>query len=259
MTTALIGSTGFVGGNLLRAMPFDHAYNSRTIHEIRGRHYDTIICAGVRAEKWKANADPAADRAGIEALTEHLMKASCKRLVLISTVDVYQNPTGVDEDTPIIAESVSPYGRHRYELENTLAARFPTTVIRLPGLFGSGLKKNVIFDLLNENMIDKINPAAAFQYYNLENLSDDIHWAVERKLAVVNFATAPIETGELAQTIFGRTLKPLAVSTPAPRYDMRTKHAELFGHSDGYLYGKNEILDDLTRFVASYPVRRVAA
>ncbi|MCZ2341067.1 MAG: hypothetical protein LC104_04630 [Bacteroidales bacterium] len=259
MTTALIGSTGFVGGNLLRTLSFDHAYHSRTIHEIRGRHYDTIICAGVRAEKWKANADPAADRASIAALTEHLLKASCKRLVLISTIDVYPDPVGVDEDTPIIAENASPYGRHRYELENTLSARFPTTVIRLPGLFGSGLKKNVIFDLLNENMVDKINPAAAFQYYNLENLGDDIHLAVDRQLPVINFATAPISTGELAQDIFGRTLKPLATAAPAPRYDMRTKHAELFGHRDGYLYGKQEILDDLARFVASYPVRRAAA
>ena len=259
MTTALIGSTGFVGGNLLRATPFDHAFHSRTIPEIRGRHYDTIVCAGVRAEKWKANQNPEADAAGIRELTDHLLRASCRRLVLISTVDVYANPAGVDEDTPIVAADVGPYGRHRYELENTLAARFPTTVIRLPGLFGPGLKKNVIYDLLNGNRVEAINPAAVYQYYNLAHLAEDIRWAVECNLPVVNFATAPIETAELARTVFGRDLKVGPAAGPVARYDMRSKHADIYGRQDGYLYGKDELLADMTRFVAEYGPRRAAA
>lgn len=259
MTSALIGSTGFVGSNLLRQMQFDHAYYSKTIPEIRGRHYDWIICAGVRAEKWKANADPAADAAGIQALTDHLLRASCRRMILISTVDVYPDPVEVDEDTPIDSASASVYGRHRYELELTLAARFPTTVIRLPGLFGAGLKKNVIFDLLNNNLVEKINPSSSYQYYNLERLGDDLRWAVECDLAVVNFATPPIETAELARTVFGRELRYGPTASTAARYDMRTKYAEEFGRRGPYLYDKQDVFDDLTRFVASYPVRRAAA
>ena len=259
MTTALIGSTGFVGGNLLRAMTFDHAYHSRTIPEIRGRHYDTIVCAGVRAEKWKANQDPAADAAGIRELTDHLLKASCRRMVLISTVDVYADPVGVDEDTPIVAADTAPYGRHRYELENTLAARFPTTVIRLPGLFGPGLKKNVIFDLIHENRVEAINPAAVYQFYNLAYLAEDIRWAVECNLPVVNFATAPVGTGELARTVFGRELKAGPSAGPAARYDVQSKFADIYGRRDGYLYGKDELLADMARFVAEQPQRRAAA
>lgn len=258
MTTALIGSTGFVGSHLLRKMPIEDTYNSRTIAEIRGRHYDLILCAGVRAEKWKANQDPAADRAGIAALTEHLLRASCQRLVLFSTIDVYPNPVGVDEDSPIDASAASPYGRHRYELEQMLSARFRTTVIRLPGLFGSGLKKNIIFDLLNNNQVEKIQPRSVFQFYNLENLADDLRWAIESELTLVNFATQPIETAELVREVFGREL-PEQPSLPVAHYDMRTRHDDCFGRRDGYLYGKREILDDLTRFVAGYPRYRAAA
>jgi|YNPBryunderm2012_1023409.scaffolds.fasta_scaffold09954_3 nucleoside-diphosphate-sugar epimerase len=258
MTTALIGSTGFVGSHILRQIPVQAVYHSRTIPEIRGRHYDLIICAGVRAEKWKANLDPVADRAGIAALTEHLLRASCQRLVLISTVDVYPNPIGVDEDSPIDPAQASPYGRHRYELELLLSARFPTTIIRLPGLFGSGLKKNILFDLLNNHQVEKIQPRSVFQFYNLENLAADLRWAIESQLTLVNFATQPIETAELVREVFGREL-PERPSQPVIHYDIRTRHAECFGRRDGYLYGKRDILDDLTRFVASYPTQRAAA
>ena len=65
---ALIGYTGFVGGNLSAQRPFDALYNSSNIDDIAGRAFDLIVCAGARAEKWKANADPERDLANIESL-----------------------------------------------------------------------------------------------------------------------------------------------------------------------------------------------
>lgn len=257
MPTALIGCTGFVGGNLSRQSRYDDLYHSRNIGDIRGREYDTVVCAGVRAEKWKANADPAADRAGIRGLIDHLAHVSAKKFVLVSTVDVYPLPAGVDEDSPIDPAAASAYGRHRYELEQELAERFDTTVVRLPGLFGPGIKKNVIFDLMNDNLVDRINPAGVFQYYNLARLTDDILTAVRHRLRVVNLATEPVETGELARKVFGRGLP--ARPGLAARYDFRTKHADHFGGTDGYLAERDEVLGELKVFVASYPSRLVSA
>ena len=257
MPTALIGCTGFVGGNLARQGRFDDLYHSRNIGDIRGREYDTVICAGVRAEKWKANADPAADRAGIRVLLDHLAHVTARKVVVVSTVDVYPIPAGVDEDSPIDPAVASAYGRHRYELEQELVERFDTTVVRLPGLFGPGLKKNVIFDLLNDNQVDRINPAGVFQYYNLMHLTADVRTAVRHKLPAVNLATEPIETGELAREVFGRELlhRP---GLPA-RYDFRSKHADLFGGADGYLAGRDEVLREMKAFVATHPARLVSA
>lgn len=257
MPNALIGCTGFVGGNLARQMPFDDLFHSRNIADIRGRSYDTIVCAGVRAEKWKANADPISDRVGILSLFDHLCHAAARRLVLISTVDVYPDPVNVNEDSLIDPAAASAYGRHRYELERELSGRFDTTVIRLPGLFGDGLKKNVIFDLLNDNLVERIHPAGVFQYYNLDRLAADIETSLRHELNVVNFATEPIATAELAHTVFGRELP--AKPGSAGRYNFRSKYADRFGGRDGYLYSKDRVLADLKRFVAAYPARKGAA
>src|SRR5262245_360131 len=159
MADALIGSTGFVGGNLLRQAHFDGLYHSRNVADLRGRAYDTVVCAGARAEKWKANQDPDADRRGLQSLFDAIDAVTASRFVLISTVDVYPSPVGVDEDSPIDPAAASAYGRHRYELEEFVRARFREhLVVRLPGLFGPGLKKNVIFDLLHDNQVEKIHP-----------------------------------------------------------------------------------------------------
>ena len=49
MKTALIGSTGFVGGNLQRQAAFDDGYHSRNIESLAGKSYDLIVCAGAPA------------------------------------------------------------------------------------------------------------------------------------------------------------------------------------------------------------------
>ena len=65
---ALIGHTGFVGSNLALQLPFEAKFSSRNIGDIRGKTFDTIVCAGAYAAKWKANQDPQADREAVERL-----------------------------------------------------------------------------------------------------------------------------------------------------------------------------------------------
>ena len=48
------------------------------------------------------------------------------------------------------------------------------TVVRIAGVLGQGLKKNVIYDLLHDNCLDAINPESCFQYYNVANLWRDL-------------------------------------------------------------------------------------
>jgi nucleoside-diphosphate-sugar epimerase len=247
MPSALIGSTGFVGGNLLRQARFDALYHSANIADIRGRSFDLVVCAGARAEKWKANQDPAADRAGIAKLTDALAEVRAGLVVLVSTVDVYPEPAGVEEATPIDPERASAYGRHRYELERWLAGRFDTLVVRLPGLFGSGLRKNVVYDLLHDNQVHKINPAAVYQYYDLQRLWADVQTCLGHGLRLVNFAAEPLPTAELLAEVFARRLPELP--GPAARYDFRSRHAALFGGAGGYLYNRQQVIAALRRFV----------
>lgn len=251
MALALIGSTGFVGSNLARSIAFDELYNSKNIGDIDGKSFQTVYCAGARAEKWKANQHPDDDREGIINLLGHLRTIKCERMVLISTVDVYPHPIGVDEETPIDPSQSTAYGAHRYLLEREITRLFPTTIIRLPGLFGAGIKKNVIYDLLHNHMIDRINPHGVFQYYDLSNLAKDTEVVLQAGLPLINFATEPIETKEIAETIFETEL-PQKPSRPAPRYDFRTVHAGLFQGENGYIYSRQQILDAMKKFVSEF-------
>jgi hypothetical protein len=248
MATALIGHTGFVGGVLKAQQPFDELYASRNIDSIRGKRFGLVICAGASAVKWKANQDPQADLAGIEKLLAPLREVEAERFVLISTVDVYERPLGVDEDWP--ADATHAYGRHRRLLEELVQERFSSgaTILRLPGLFGPGLKKNVIHDLLNEHQVDRIHPDGVFQYYPLAHLSADIAAAIDRGIPLLNVATEPIATRELSLRCFGRELTDYPAAAPA-RYDFRSKHAPLWGGAH-YLYGKDAVLAELKAFVA---------
>ncbi|MDB5160579.1 MAG: NAD(P)-dependent oxidoreductase [Candidatus Saccharibacteria bacterium] len=249
MKTALIGYTGFVGGNLNAQHDFDDVYNSKNIHEIEGKEYDLVVSAANRAEMWRINQEPEIDLAEINEFIAHISKVTIKKLVLISTVGVYKNPNGADEDTAIETDGLTPYGLNRYHLERFCAENFDTTIVRLPGLFGPGLKKNVIFDLLNDNNVDRIHKDGVYQYYNLENIWKDINVALDNNIALVNFATPPVSTDEVAKTCFGIefTNEPADV---APGYwDMHSKYASVYGCEGEYLYSKEAELDQIKEFV----------
>jgi nucleoside-diphosphate-sugar epimerase len=250
MASALIGSTGFVGGNLLRQARFEDGYHSRNIGELAGRSYDLIVCAGAPAVKWKANREPEEDRAQLDRLMQALAGVKASHLVLISTVDVYPVPVDVDEGTPIAPEQGAPYGRHRLLLERFVAERFSHTIVRLPGLFGPGLKKNIIYDFLHHNAVDAINADSVFQFYPLETLWPDIQRVRAGGLSLMNFATEPTSVREIAREVFGRQFEG-AGQGAAARYDFRTRHADLFGREGGYIQSRADILAAMRRFVAA--------
>jgi nucleoside-diphosphate-sugar epimerase len=169
--------------------------------------------------------------------------------VLISTVDVYPEPVGVVESTVIDNDRNDAYGRHRRNLEELVESRFSTRVIvRLPGLFGDGMKKNIIYDLLNENRLDLANPASVYQFYDLECLWRDIRECIANGIELINVSTAPLSVEQIAADVFGRRLENTAPS-PAAKYDMRSEHCGLWNRTDGYLYGAHEIVDRMRRFV----------
>jgi nucleoside-diphosphate-sugar epimerase len=242
----LIGYTGFVGGNLLRDHSFADLYNSTNIESIAGASFDLIVCAGAPAVKWKANREPHADRACLGRLMSALERAKAEHFVHISTVDVYGRVDGVDEDCP--PAGATPYGQHRFELEQFVRQRFHALIVRLPALFGPGLKKNAIYDLMNNNKIDAIDSRAVFQFYNIRHLWRDILIADEARLPLIHLATEPVSMAEVARSVFGWEWTNHLPSSP-PSYDLRTRHAALFGGAGAYICDKMRVLADLAEFV----------
>ncbi len=148
--TGLVGHTGFVGGALLRQTAFTHCYNSANIAAIDGAAFDTLVCAAAPGSMIEANRAPERDKAQIDALIAHLERVTAERFVLISSIAVLADfAGGADECTCAFQQDLA-YGRHRRTLEAFVESRFPQSlIVRLPALFGVGLRKNFLFDLLN--------------------------------------------------------------------------------------------------------------
>lgn len=150
MTTALVGFTGFVGSNINLNGNIDKRYNSKNIKEAFGTNPDILIYAGIRAEKFLANKYSQKDLYVIKEACENIKKINPKKIVLISTIDVYKDPINVDENSEISIENLQPYGLNRYYLERWVEENFKNhLIVRLPALYGENLKKNFIYDLIN--------------------------------------------------------------------------------------------------------------
>lgn len=150
--TALVGYTGFVGSNIYAAAgnEIDAVYNSKNIGEAYGTNPDLLIYAGLRAEKYLANNVPEKDMKLIVQAEENIKKINPKKLVLISTVDVFKVPKNVDENSKVDTENLHAYGYNRYQLELWARENYPDAlIIRLPALFGRNIKKNFIYDYMN--------------------------------------------------------------------------------------------------------------
>jgi dTDP-4-dehydrorhamnose reductase len=236
MTNALVGFSGFVGSTLLKQTQFESLYRSTNIADIEGNSFDTVVCAGAPAQKWIANREPQADRAKIDGLIAHLKTVSCKTFILISTVDVFVNPIGVDENDVVTETGLHTYGLNRRRLEKFVEDHFPNhLIVRLPGLVGPGLRKNVIFDLLNDNNLAAIDSRGVFQFYPMVNLWFDIKSAFDAGLRLVHLTAAPICVADVAKEGFGKIFENHLNGTPAT-YDLRTRHARLFGTEGSYQY-----------------------
>ena len=253
MKNALIGYSGFVGGTLLKQATFDALYRSTNIADIDGGNFATVVCAGAPAQKWIANREPDADREKIEGLIAHLKTITCETFVLISTVDVFGVPIGVDEDTLVNTDGLHAYGLHRRQLELFVQSHFPKhLIVRLPGLVGPGLRKNVIFDFLNDNNLQAIDSRGVFQFYPMTNLWYDIQIALAADIRLLHLTAEPVAVADIAALGFGRHFDN-AQLTPAATYDMRTRHAAIFGGQEGYQYSARETIQAVRAYAQSEP------
>jgi dTDP-4-dehydrorhamnose reductase len=251
MKHALIGSSGFVGSTLRKQARFASLYRSTNIGEIEGQFFDSVVCAGAPAQKWIANREPEADRQKIEGLIAHLKTIQCKTFILISTVDVFKSPLGVDEGTPVDETGLNAYGLHRRLLEKFVESHFPHhLIVRLPGLVGPGLRKNVIFDFLNDNNLHAIESRGVFQFYPMVNLWYDIQTALNAGLKLIHLTAEPISVADLAQKGFGKSFDNTLTNIPAT-YDLRTCHAQVFGAFGDYQYSARETLQSIRAYAQS--------
>ena len=257
MNDALIGYSGFVGSNILSRHKFNKLYDINNISEIEGKQFDLVVCAGAPGIKWKANKYPQKDRDNINYLIKNLAKVKTKKIILISTIDVYPNVDKVNEDSKIDKSKLNFYGKHRRILEEFIESHFNSTIIRLPGLFGKGLKGNVIYDLLNKRY-EYVPKNGIMQFYNLDYIWIDINIAIQNNLSVINLSTEPLSIKTITEEIFHLDINYISNRiNKAQYYNMQTKHNYLWKSEIPYLYYKEHILRDLKLFIKKINVERI--
>ncbi len=180
---ALIGYSGFIGKNLLHQYNNYYKsidkYNSKNSHKLHNKEYNHVFCAAMPAEKWLANKFPKKDTKNRDRLVDNLKNLKTDLMILISSIDVHHNHT---------------YGKNRKFLENFVKKKFKKyLIIRLPAVFGNGLKKNILFDLLNKNNLEKIFVNDFFQWYDLSFIKKDIEKAKLKTNRIYEFYSYPVE------------------------------------------------------------------
>ncbi len=302
MKDFLVGYTGFVGSNINGNHSFTKCFNSKNIEEAFGLNPDLLVYSGVPAQKFMANANPKEDFNIILNAIENIKKINPKELVLISTIDVYDNPVNVNEDDEFTI-SKEAYGKNRKYLEDWVINNIANYhIIRLPGLYGNNLKKNFIYDVINiipsmlkkdkfqelvlknsslndyyyeadngfykcrelnleeknnlKNIFKELNFSAlnftdsrgSYQFYNLAYLWNHIEVAIKNNIRILNIATEPITISELYKYLFNKEFVN-EISNSIANYDFKTKYDYLFNGSNGYLFDKNFVLEDIKEYV----------
>ena len=116
METELVGYSGFVGSNLCRSFKFDGLYDSKNVITAYGTNPDLLVYSGVPAQKFLANKEPQKDFEIIKGAIKNITKINPKKIVLISTIDVYKDTNEVNENTKVIPEELQAYGKNRFYL-----------------------------------------------------------------------------------------------------------------------------------------------
>lgn len=145
----LVGSTGFVGTNLVRTNKFSSLYHRTNVQEAYGSNPDVLVYAGVTGTKFLANKYPEKDLETVNNAIVNIKNINPQKLILISTVDVNGNLCS-DERQMIEKSMFGYYGNHRLMLEKWVQSNISDyNIIRLPAIYGFGLKKNFVYDLIH--------------------------------------------------------------------------------------------------------------
>jgi hypothetical protein len=115
----------------------------------------------------------------------------------------------------------------------------------LPGLFSSNLKKNFIYDLINNRSDQFLNvhKESKFQFYNIEGIWQLIDKCKTNNITLLNVATEPVSAQEIA-SIFEIEL---GGSQGKVEYCMKTKFSSIFNGREGFLQDKAEVLEGISK------------
>jgi dTDP-4-dehydrorhamnose reductase len=245
----LIGYTGFVGQKLLSQKKFKFLFNSKNINKIKNKKFNYVFCAGAPGIKWMANKYPKQDLASINVLKKNIENISCKKFILISTVDVYSNSINKTEKNKPTTSKKNFYGKNRLDLEKFVMKNFDNfLIIRLTALVGKQLKKNILYDIKNKFQLDKINKNSVYQYYPIDNLLKDIKKLLNEKNKVIHLNSEPINVDEILNDN-NLSLLDGGLIKKKELYNLKSIYSKKYKNIKNYFYNKKKILFYIKKYL----------
>lgn len=247
----LIGNTGLVGQTLKETIKFNFEFNSKNIHTLGEVVPDgcELWLSCLPATKWLVNKNLKQDMENIMDIITVLKDKKYSRVILISTIDIYnESPLLSDEDYKPNVGGLS-YGNNRLIFEYLVDQFLTKTdykIYRLPALFNKKIKKNVLFDLINNNNIESINCNSYFQWYNLDNLHKFIFQTIETNHTVFNLFTEPLRTLEIIN-LFPQHKDKIKYMEGSVSYNYKTKFSK-----SGYIQTADEVLNEIKNLINEF-------
>jgi hypothetical protein len=249
----LIGNTGLIGQSIQKYRKFDYCFNSKNINEFEKivSNGDELFLTCLPAAKWVVNKNLITDIDNINNIIKIISKINYSNVTLISTIDVYNDsPMGVDETYSPNISKLS-YGNNRYIFELLVRECVQTDelrIFRLPAIFNNLIKKNILYDLINDNEVAKINKNSIYQWYNLDNLSSDIYnfTNIYPTEMIFNLFTEPIHTMDIVE-LFPHHIDKIK-SGQKIVYNYQTK----FG---GYIDKKHSVLNEIKKLINEFSIK----
>ncbi len=223
----LIGSHGFIGRNLASQRQFDLHINSKNLSDIQGLKIDELVIA--------APGKLCDDESTYNTIKYSLLTAEIEKVILISTVDVYRNPVG----------------SAKIEFEKFVLSKFSSSlVLRLPTVYGTGCRDTILTNLLTGENLHDVNINSVFQWYNVNNLNNDMTYFSTMGLDVVNLVVEPIETKMIVTKFFPDRLKDCSLKH-REEYDVWSIHPGKMLNAVKYFSDRHYVLRELEKYIKS--------
>lgn len=194
MKVVIIGASGFVGKKLVQVFKQAGVYEvvevTRDTYEAekaKCNEYDLIVHSAMPSKRWWAANNPLDDfDATVRLTADILYNWKHKKLALISSVSAR-------------IQTDHPYGRHKHVAEVlTMDFNANNLIFRLGGLYGEGLDKGVVFDMIEGNEVF-MTEDSAFNYINTETAAKLIEQQINKSGIIDIGAKDTISIGEIAK------------------------------------------------------------
>jgi nucleoside-diphosphate-sugar epimerase len=236
----VIGGGGFVGSAYIRL--FDRlgiectSINRANYAEHVGRHCDILINANGNSQKYLADRDPKTEfDASVRTVIHSLEDFHAGTYLFLSTGEVYisqERPEVTREELALDPRQMSRYGLHKFMAESFVRTLHPDwLIVRMGGFVGPGLRKNAIFDMLNDKPV-WLDLNSELQFISTNHAAEIVWTLVNKGIRndTVNLAAkGVIRLGDIYQRL--RSKSTLDLAAKKVRFEISTEKLER-------LYGK---------------------